>query len=388
MSQSALLALEDGSLFHGISVGAPVRRCGEAVFNTAMTGYEEILSDPSYSGQLVCLTAAHIGNTGMTLADLESAGSHCAGLIIRNLSLHSSSWRSRLELPTWLEQAGLPAIAGVDTRRLTRLLSSHGSQRACLVCDGNLDPARAVDEARRSPSMEGLNLASAAGTPLALQWSTGSGSPQGTASTSDGGGLRVVVLDLGAKQHMLRRLVDRGCSLVVVPPSTPADTILALEPDGVLLSNGPGDPAACHQEIATVRQLLDLRLPLFGICLGHQLLALAAGARTRKLAFGHHGANHPVRDEATGEVWITSQNHGFCVDEEGLPDTLQVTQRSLFDGSIQGIRCTSQPAFGFQGHPEACPGPRDADRLFDRFVVAMSEFRRARHGQSTAQGRA
>jgi carbamoyl-phosphate synthase small subunit len=373
-SRDALLALEDGSLFRGYSYGAPVRRCGEAVFNTSMTGYEEILTDPSYAGQLVCLSTAHVGNTGMTLQDGESGGAQCAGLIIRHGCRAASSWRSRQELPDWLVQRGLPAISGIDTRRLVRLLRQQGSLRACLACDGDLDEDRAVAEARQSPGMAGRNLAAEAGTPLALQWMTGS-VPSGciTRAGAEGRGLRVVVLDFGIKHQMLRRLVDRGCSVVVVPPHTHLPALLGLAPDGVLVSNGPGDPAACREGVAAVGAILDHGLPLFGICLGHQLLALAAGARTLKLPFGHHGANHPVRDLDSGQVWITSQNHGFCVDDRRLPARIEVTQRSLFDGSIQGIRLADAPAFGFQGHPEACPGPRDADILFDRFIAMMHE---------------
>lgn len=370
--RAAVLALEDGSLFYGHSFGAPVRRCGEVVFNTAMTGYEEILTDPSYSGQLVCLTTPHVGNTGMTLEDGESAGSHCGALIIRHACGEASSWRARQELPDWLEQRQLPAISGIDTRRLVRLLRQRGSLRGCLACDGDTDPDRALAEALGSSSMAGQNLAAACATPLALQWMTGS-VPSGriTRPPADGRGLRVVVLDFGIKHQMLRRLVDRGCAVVVVPPLTPLPALLALEPHGFLLSNGPGDPAACRSEIRAVRALLDHGLPVFGICLGHQLLALAAGARTLKLPFGHHGANHPVRDLPSGQVWITSQNHGFCVDDQHLPSRVEVTQRSLFDHSIQGIRLRDKPAFGFQGHPEACPGPRDGDLLFDRFITLM-----------------
>ncbi len=367
----AVLALADGSLFHGSSLGATGMAVGEAVFNTAMTGYQEILTDPSYARQIVCLTFPHIGNVGVNPADAESDRVHASGLVIREPSPLASSWRAAQRFETWLAERGVVAIAGVDTRRLTRILRERGAQSACIMAGERIDPAAAVDAARRFPGLLGLDLAEHVSCAAPYVWDEGGlDLDQGRfrrASVS----WHVVVYDFGVKRNILRLLVDHGCRVSVVPARTPVEEVLALAPDGILLSNGPGDPEPCDYAIAAARRLLALEIPLFGICLGHQILGLALGARTVKMKFGHHGANHPVLELATGRVLITSQNHGFAVDEESLPEGVRATHRSLFDGSLQGIACDRAPAFGFQGHPEASPGPHDLRHLFAQFVALM-----------------
>jgi carbamoyl-phosphate synthase small subunit len=370
----AVLALEDGTVFRGRSIGARGNTTGEVVFNTAMTGYQEILTDPSYCRQIVTLTYPHIGNTGTTPEDLESGAVSCAGLIIRDLPLLHSSWRAAESLPVFLERSRVVAIADIDTRRLTRLLREKGAQAACIMTGEELDPTAAVHAARRFPGLKGMDLAKVVTTKRSYQWNDGTswGLESGPRVRS-GQRLHVVAYDYGIKRNILRLLADHGCRMTVVPAQTPASDVLAMRPDGVLLSNGPGDPEPCTYAIDAIREILDADLPLFGICLGHQLLGLAVGARTVKMKFGHHGANHPVQDLATGRVFISSQNHGFAVEEASLPATVKATHRSLFDGSLQGIAHTSKPAFSFQGHPEASPGPRDLRPLFERFVDAMNQ---------------
>jgi carbamoyl-phosphate synthase small subunit len=372
VSVSAVLALADGSIFKGQSIGAKGNTTGEVVFNTAMTGYQEILTDLSYSRQIVTLTYPHIGNTGTTPEDLESAGVAAAGLVIRDLPLLASNWRSTLSLEDFLERGRIVAIAGIDTRRLTRLLREKGAQSGCIMTGENIDAAAAVRAAGKFPGLQGMDLAKVVSTRQRYQWNDGSIwqefarpvlRPQQR--------LHVVAYDYGIKRHILRLLADAGCRITVLPAQTPAREALALEPDGVFLSNGPGDPEPCDYAIQAIQEFLETDIPLFGICLGHQLLGLASGARTVKMKFGHHGANHPVQDVETGRVFITSQNHGFAVDPESLPANVRVTHVSLFDGSLQGIARTDKPAFSFQGHPEAGPGPHDLRHLFDRFVQLM-----------------
>ena len=374
----ALLALEDGSLFYGESIGAAGQSVGEVVFNTAMSGYQEIATDPSYRRQIVTLTYPHIGNTGVNAADEESSGVMCAGLVIRDLPLLPSNWRSEQRLEDYLAAQGVVGIAGIDTRRLTRILREKGAQGGCLVAGEDLNDEAAVAAARAFPGLQGMDLAREVTTPERYTWRQGSWSlGRGLPEENRDLPYHVVAYDYGVKRNILRMLVDRGCQLTVVPAETPAVDVLALDPDGVFLSNGPGDPEPCAYAIDAIATLLDAGMPLFGICLGHQLLALASGARSAKMKFGHHGANHPVQDLASGQVFITSQNHGFAVDEASLPATLQATHRSLFDGTLQGIAHVDRPAFGFQGHPEASPGPHEMAYLFDRFVAAI----RARRGE-------
>jgi carbamoyl-phosphate synthase small subunit len=372
----ALLALEDGSLFHGESIGAVGQSVGEVVFNTAMTGYQEIVTDPSYRRQIVTLTYPHIGNTGVNAADEESSGIMCAGLVIRDLPLLPSNFRSEQRLEDYLAAQGIVGIAGIDTRRLTRILREKGAQAGCLMAGDEISDEVAVAAAREFPGLQGMDLAREVTTPERFTWRQGTWSlEQGLPEDSDDLPYHVVAYDFGVKRNILRMLVDRGCRLTVVPAETPASEVLALEPDGVFLSNGPGDPEPCAYAIDAITELLATGMPLFGICLGHQLLALASGARTVKMKFGHHGANHPVQDLAGGQVMISSQNHGFAVDEASLPDNLKPTHRSLFDGTLQGIEHTDRPAFGFQGHPEASPGPHDVAPLFDRFLGAIRAHR-------------
>ena len=364
----AILALEDGTTFSGQGFGAPGQRVGEVVFNTAMTGYQEILTDPSYAGQLVMLTASHVGNTGVNPADVESARVHCTGLLVRHYPRRYSSWRAEQSLSDYLASRGVPAMAGLDTRSLTIHLREHGAKNGCLVVAETVDADQALEQARACPPMSGQDLASTVCTDQVHAWDEGVFDlAQGRFGRSEGG-RHVVCYDFGVKRNMLRLLVDAGCRITVVPAKTPLEEVLALAPDGVLLSNGPGDPEPCDYAITAIRGLLERGVPTFGICLGYQLLALAAGARTVKMKFGHHGANHPVKDLATGQVLITSQNHGFAVDEGSLPDHVIPTHRSLFDGTLQGIRIKGKPAMGFQGHPEASPGPHDLRGLFARFV--------------------
>ena len=373
MSVPAVLALADGSVFRGQSIGARGNTTGEVVFNTAMTGYQEILSDPSYSRQIVTLTYPHIGNTGTTPEDLESAGIAASGLVIRDLPLLESNWRSTLSLGDFLERGKIVAIAGIDTRRLTRLLREKGAQAGCIMTGENLEEGAAVRAARKFPGLKGMDLAKVVSTRERYQWNDGSvwhEQPRPVLRPQQR--LHVVAFDYGIKRNILRLLADAGCRVTVLPAQTPASEALALKPDGIFLSNGPGDPEPCDYAIAAIREIIDTTdLPVFGICLGHQLLALASGARTVKMKAGHHGANHPVQDVESGRVLITSQNHGFAVDPDSLPDNVKVTHVSLFDGSNQGIARTDKPAFSFQGHPEASPGPHDLRQLFDRFVLLM-----------------
>jgi carbamoyl-phosphate synthase small subunit len=374
LSNPAILVLEDGSVFRGESIGAPGLSVGEVVFNTAMTGYQEILTDPSYLRQIVTLTYPHIGNTGANLEDEESPRVQAAGLVIRDLPILASNWRSREPLDAYLRRNGVVAIAGIDTRRLTRILREKGAQNGCLQAGEGADEAAALAAARAFPGLVGMDLAKEATTAEPYPWTQGTwGLDQGLPEPTDPQRLphHVVAYDFGIKRNILRMLVDRGCRVTVIPAQTSAAEVLALTPDGVFLSNGPGDPEPCDYAISAIRALLETGIPIFGICLGHQLLGLACGAQTRKMKFGHHGANHPVQDLRTGAVMISSQNHGFAVDEASLPDTLEATHRSLFDGSLQGIAHRERPAFSFQGHPEASPGPHDVAPVFDRFIALM-----------------
>jgi carbamoyl-phosphate synthase small subunit len=376
----ALLALEDGSFFHGEAIGISGQAVGEVVFNTAMTGYQEILSDPSYARQIVTLTYPHIGNTGTTVEDMESGKVYATGLVIRDLPRLVSNWRSQQSLPEFLRKNKVVGISGIDTRRLTRLLREKGAQNGCIVAadeGGKLDKKAALAQARAFAGLKGMDLAKVVTTKEAYSWNEGTwvrgeGHRPGAAAR-----FKVVAYDYGVKRNILRMLADRGCAITVVPAKTPAAEVLALRPDGVFLSNGPGDPEPCIYAIEAIAAIVATGLPVFGICLGHQLLGLASGARTMKMKFGHHGANHPVVDVDSGQVMITSQNHGFAVDEATLPTNLRVTHRSLFDGTIQGLARTDAPAFCFQGHPEASPGPHDVAPLFDRFIELMEKWQGA-----------
>ncbi len=386
MTTSALLALADGSLFRGRSIGSAGQSTGEVVFNTAMTGYQEILTDPSYARQLVTLTYPHIGNVGVNPEDEESSGIQAAGLIIRDLPLRYSNWRGRQSLDAYLAEQGVVGIADIDTRRLTRLLREKGAQAGCLVAGEQIDEQAAIEAARAFPGLKGMDLAKEVTTHQPYEWVQGSwtlegGLPEAPHPINEKLPRHVVAYDFGVKRNILRMLVDRGCRVTVVPAQTPAQVVLDMEPDGVFLSNGPGDPEPCDYAIEAIRAFLDRDIPMFGICLGHQLLSLASGARTVKMKFGHHGANHPVQDLDTGVVMITSQNHGFAVDDETLPGCLAATHRSLFDQSLQGVRRTDKPAFSFQGHPEASPGPHDVAPLFDRFIELIDA---ARDGEAQA----
>ncbi|GAB2654567.1 glutamine-hydrolyzing carbamoyl-phosphate synthase small subunit [Arenimonas aestuarii] len=371
MNQPAILALEDGTVFEGISVGATGSRTGEVVFNTAMTGYQEIVTDPSYARQLVTLTYPHIGNTGFTAQDDEAEKPWASGLIVRDVPRRPSNWRSQASLPEWLSARGVVAIAGIDTRRLTRLLRDRGAQNGCLVA-GDIDRDAAIEAARKFPGLKGMDLAKEVCTRERYSWTEGSLDLDANEFARFEPRFHVVAYDFGVKRNILRMLADRGCRVTVVPAQTPAAQVLAEKPDGVFLSNGPGDPEPCDYAIAAIREVLAAKVPTFGICLGHQLLGLAAGARTMKMKFGHHGANHPVIDLDSQRVMITSQNHGFAIDEASLPAGVRITHRSLFDGSNQGIELADAPAFSFQGHPEASPGPRDVAGLFDKFASMMS----------------
>jgi len=371
MTTPALLALADGSVFRGISIGAEGRTRGEVVFNTAMTGYQEILTDPSYAQQIVTLTYPHIGNTGCNAEDAESPRVHAAGLVIRDLPLAASNWRSRETLDAYLERNGIVAIAEIDTRRLTRVLRDSGAQNGCILAGGRVSEEDALASARAFPGLKGADLAKVVSVRERHVWREGSYDLDRAAFTNPAARFRVVAYDFGVKQNILRMLADRGCEITVVPAQTPASEVFALRPDGVFLSNGPGDPEPCDYAIAAIREFIRAKVPTFGICLGHQLLGLAVGARTLKMKFGHHGANHPVIDLDSGRVMISSQNHGFAVDEKTLPANARATHRSLFDGTLQGIALADAPAFGFQGHPEASPGPHDVAGLFDRFIHLM-----------------
>ena len=372
----ALLALTDGTVLRGRAIGAMGDASGEVVFNTSMTGYQEILTDPSYAGQIVTLTYPHVGNVGINAEDAESRRIFAAGLVIRDLPRLASNWRRTCDLSQYLRDANVVGIADVDTRRLTRILRERGAQNGCIVAGETLteaDAAAAIARARAAPSMTGLDLAKVVSCATPYDWTSGAWAlgagyrPMGEAR------FHVVAYDYGAKHNILRLLAQRGCRLTIVPAKTTASEVRALAPDGIFLSNGPGDPEPCDYAVAAIRELVDRGIPTFGICLGHQLLGLASGARTVKMKFGHHGANHPVLDKDTGQVVITSQNHGFAVDAATLPKNVRVTHVSLFDGSLQGIARTDRPAFSFQGHPEASPGPHDLGYLFDRFVKSMEK---------------
>ena len=378
LRKPAILVLEDGSVFRGTSIGADGSSVGEVVFNTSMSGYQEILTDPSYLRQLVTLTYPHIGNVGANPEDEESGAIQAAGLIVRDLPARASNFRMTESLDAYLTRQNVVGIADIDTRRLTRLLREKGAQNGCIQAGESIDEAAALAAARAFPGLKGMDLAQHASTQEAYPWAQGSwtldgGLPEPLKPVDGQLPYHVVAYDYGIKRNILRMLVDRGCHVTVVPAHMPAATVLALEPDGVFLSNGPGDPAPCDYAIAAIRELLETDIPIFGICLGHQLLGLACGAQTLKMKFGHHGANHPVQDLKTGAVMISSQNHGFAVDESSLPETLEATHRSLFDGSLQGIHHRRRPAFSFQGHPEASPGPHDVAPVFDHFIDLMRE---------------
>ncbi|GLP97085.1 glutamine-hydrolyzing carbamoyl-phosphate synthase small subunit [Paraferrimonas sedimenticola] len=380
MSNSAILVLEDGTVFKGVSIGANGTAVGEVVFNTSMTGYQEILTDPSYSRQMVTLTYPHIGNTGTNAEDTESADIHACGLIIRDLPLLASNFRNQQSLDQYLSSNGVVGIADIDTRKLTRILREKGAQAGCIIAGVEPDAEQALEQAKAFPGLKGMDLAKEVTTKQTHPWRQGSwelvgGLPGDKAE--DELKFKVVAYDYGVKRNILRMLVDRGCDVTVVPAQTPASEVLAMNPDGIFLSNGPGDPEPCDYAIKAIQEILQTEIPVFGICLGHQLLALASGAQTEKMKFGHHGANHPVSDMDKGTVMITSQNHGFAVKEDSLPSTLRATHKSLFDGSLQGIHRTDKPAFSFQGHPEASPGPHDAAPLFDHFIELIQEYKAA-----------
>jgi len=376
--KSALLVLEDGTQFHGRAIGAEGTAVGEVVFNTSMTGYQEILTDPSYSRQIVTLTYPHIGNVGTNEEDEESSSVQAQGLVIRDLPLIASNFRSTGSLSDYLKQHNVVGIADIDTRKLTRLLREKGAQNGCIIAGDAPDAELALQKARQFPGLKGMDLAKEVSTTEQYPWTQGSwrlegGLPEPTPAASLP--FHVVAYDFGIKRNIMRLLVDRGCRLTVVPAQTPAAEVLAMNPDGIFLANGPGDPEPCDYAIAAIKSFLETEIPVFGICLGHQLLALASGAKTLKMKFGHHGGNHPVKDLDANRVMITAQNHGFAVDEKSLPDTLRVTHVSLFDGSLQGICRTDKPAFSFQGHPEASPGPHDAGQLFDHFIELIKLYR-------------
>jgi carbamoyl-phosphate synthase small subunit len=381
-----VLALADGTILRGQSIGAKGNTTGEVVFNTALTGYQEILTDPSYARQIVTLTVPHIGNTGTTPEDLEAAQIYPAGLVIRDLPLMSSNWRSNESLSEFLERGRVVAIAGVDTRKLTRILREKGAQSGCIMTGEKVDEAAAIKLARKFPGLKGMDLAKVVTAKRSFQWNEGSVWPENPrAPIRSHQRMHVAAYDFGIKRNILRVLSDFGCRVTVVPAQTSAEEVIALNPDGVFLSNGPGDPEPCDYAINATRRFLDTDLPVFGICLGHQILGLATGARTIKMKFGHHGANHPVQDLDSGRVFITSQNHGFAVDESTLPPNVRATHRSLFDGTLQGIALKDKPAFGFQGHPEASPGPHDLKPLFERFNHLM--LRRLQAQLKAAGGR-
>ncbi len=378
MTKPAILALADGSIFRGEAIGADGQTVGEVVFNTAMTGYQEILTDPSYAQQIVTLTYPHIGNTGTTPQDAESDRVWSAGLVIRDLPLVASNWRNKMPLADYLKANNVVAIAGIDTRRLTRILREKGAQNGCIMAGDNISEEAAIAAARGFPGLKGMDLAKEVSTKETYEWRSSvwnlktDSHPEIAAADLP---YNVVAFDYGVKTNILRMLVERGCRVTVVPAQTPASDVLALKPDGVFLSNGPGDPEPCDYAIQAIKEVLETEIPVFGICLGHQLLALASGAKTVKMGHGHHGANHPVQDLNTGVVMITSQNHGFAVDEATLPGNVRAIHKSLFDGTLQGIERTDKEAFSFQGHPEASPGPNDVAPLFDRFITAMAKRR-------------
>ena len=371
MTTPAILALEDGSIFKGLAIGATGQSIGEVVFNTSMTGYQEILTDPSYAYQIVTLTYPHIGNTGTNSEDEESAFVWAAGLVIRDLPLMASNWRNTQPLDEYLIANNVVAIADIDTRRLTRILREKGSLSGCIMAGDDIDEALALAAAQGFVGLKGMDLAKEVTVKEAYDWTGSTWDLETGHSEKVDGQFKVVAYDYGVKRNILRMLVERGCNLTVVPAQTPAKDVLAINPDGVFLSNGPGDPEPCDYAIAAIKEILTTDTPVFGICLGHQLMALASGATTEKMKFGHHGANHPVQDLASKVVMITSQNHGFAVSEKALPSNLRATHKSLFDGSLQGIERTDKQAFSFQGHPEASPGPHDVAPLFDRFIDIM-----------------
>lgn len=375
MTKPAILVLEDGSVFRGLSIGADGQTVGEVVFNTALTGYQEILTDPSYARQIVTLTYPHIGNTGVNAQDEESAAVHAAGLVIRDLPLLASNFRSEKTLDAYLVEHNIVAIADIDTRRLTRILREKGAQNGCIMAGDAISEADALAAAKAFPGLKGMDLAKEVTTDEQYDWNESSWSLEDghQAIDPETQKFHVVAYDYGVKRNILRMLADRGCRLTVVPAQTPASEVLAMQPDGVFLSNGPGDPEPCDYAIQAIGEILETGKPTFGICLGHQLLALASGAKTVKMKFGHHGANHPVQDLEDSTVMISSQNHGFAVDENALPENVRATHKSLFDGSLQGIHRTDKPAFGFQGHPEASPGPHDVAPVFDHFIELMEQ---------------
>ncbi|MBW3505747.1 glutamine-hydrolyzing carbamoyl-phosphate synthase small subunit [Pseudomonas sp. NKUCC02_KPG] len=378
MTKQAILALADGSIFRGEAIGADGQTVGEVVFNTAMTGYQEILTDPSYAQQIVTLTYPHVGNTGTTPEDAESDRVWSAGLVIRDLPLVASNWRNTMSLADYLKANNVVAIAGIDTRRLTRILREKGAQNGCIMAGDNISDEAAIAAARGFPGLKGMDLAKVVSTEKAYEWRSSVWNlATDSHLTIEASELpyHVVAYDYGVKWNILRMLVERGCRVTVVPAQTPASDVLALNPDGVFLSNGPGDPEPCDYAITAIKEVLNTEIPVFGICLGHQLLALASGAKTVKMGHGHHGANHPVQDLDTGVVMITSQNHGFAVDEATLPANVRAIHKSLFDGTLQGIELTDKSAFSFQGHPEASPGPNDVAPLFDRFINEMAKRR-------------
>ena len=374
MKKRALLVLEDGNVFRGKSIGSDGKSIGEVVFNTALTGYQEILTDPSYARQIVTLTYPHIGNTGVNSEDEECDEIYATGLVVKDVPRMFSNWRSSESLPDYLQRKGIVAIADIDTRRLTRVLREKGAQRGCIVAGDDLSEEVALEAAKGFAGLQGMDLAKEVTTDSSYTWNEGTWqleSNKQVTTSPEKARFNVVAYDFGVKQNILRMLADRGCTITVVPAKTPAADVLAMQPDGVFLSNGPGDPEPCGYAIEAIKQILDNKVPTFGICLGHQLLGLASGASTIKMKFGHHGANHPVQDLETNKVMITSQNHGFSVDEDTLPTTLKATHRSLFDNSLQGIERTDCPAFSFQGHPEASPGPHDIAPIFDKFIAMM-----------------
>jgi len=368
LTKSAILVLEDGTVFKGTAIGADGAAVGEVVFNTSMTGYQEILTDPSYAEQIVTLTYPHIGNTGTNSEDEESDTILAKGLVIRDLPLLASNFRSEQDLSSYLKSKNILGIADIDTRKLTRILREKGAQNGCILAGENIDEAAALEQAKAFPGLKGMDLAKVVSTKEQYNWTEGSWALGKGHITPQNSEFHVVAYDFGAKRNILRMLVDRGCKLTVVPAETPAAEVLAMNPDGIFLSNGPGDPEPCDYAINAVKTFLETDTPIFGICLGHQILGLASGASTVKMKFGHHGGNHPVKDFDRDIVMITAQNHGFAIDEDNMPSNLKVTHKSLFDGSIQGIHRTDKPAFSFQGHPEASPGPADAAPLFDHFI--------------------
>ncbi|AOM41259.1 glutamine-hydrolyzing carbamoyl-phosphate synthase small subunit [Xenorhabdus hominickii] len=385
MIKSAILVLEDGTQFHGRAIGAEGVAVGEVVFNTSMTGYQEILTDPSYSRQIITLTYPHIGNVGINAADEESPTIQAQGLVIRDLPLVTSNYRSEENLSDYLKRHNIVAIADIDTRKLTRLLREKGAQNGCIIVGNEADTQVALEKAKAFPGLKGMDLAKEVTTAQSYQWVQGSWTLAGglpEAREEQELPYHIVAYDFGVKRNILRMLVDRGCRVTVVPAKTSADEVLKMAPDGIFLSNGPGDPEPCDYAIEAIKTFLNTDIPVFGICLGHQLLALASGAKTVKMKFGHHGGNHPVKDLDRNVVMITAQNHGFAVDESSLPDNLRVTHKSLFDGTLQGIHRTDKPAFSFQGHPEASPGPHEADSLFDHFIELI-ELHRQNNVQNT-----